>query len=189
MSQECYPFVVDTCCRDFPVCQWSLFLDIYIHFSICCLPGGAVVKNLLANAGDSGSIPGSGKRQPTPVFLPRESHGQRSLADYSPQACRVVHSWAHTFPRLCWVSVAARGVFSCSTQDLFSCSMWDLDPDQGLNSGLLHWERTVLALEHQGSPYQSSFDLVYGSFLAMQRILFLYNQITDISSLWMLSDG
>ena len=22
--------------------------------------------------------------QPTPVFLPRESHGQRSLADYSP---------------------------------------------------------------------------------------------------------
>ena len=24
------------------------------------------------------------KWQPTPVFLPRESHGQRSLADYSP---------------------------------------------------------------------------------------------------------
>ena len=61
--------------------------------------------------------------------------------------------------------------------------MWDLDPDQGLNPGLLHWERTVLALEHQGSPYQSSFDLVYGSFLAMKRILFLYNQITDISFL------
>ena len=96
MSQECYPFVVDICCRDFPVCQWSLSLDIYIHFSICCLPGGAVVKNPPANAGDSGSIPGSGKRQPTPVFLPRESRGQRSLADYSPQACRVGHSWAHT---------------------------------------------------------------------------------------------
>ena len=37
-----------------------------------------------------GSIPGSGRfpwrraRQPTPVFLPRESHGQRSLAGYSP---------------------------------------------------------------------------------------------------------
>ena len=37
-----------------------------------------------------GSIPGSGRSprkgngNPTPVFLPGESHGQRSLADYSP---------------------------------------------------------------------------------------------------------
>ena len=30
-------------------------------------------------------------RQPTPVFLPAESHGQRSLAGYSPQARRVGH--------------------------------------------------------------------------------------------------
>ena len=26
--------------------------------------------------------------QPTPVFLPRESHGQRSLAGYSPLGCK-----------------------------------------------------------------------------------------------------
>ena len=48
-----------------------------------------VVKNLPASAGDArdaGSIPGPGRRawQPTPVFLPRESHGQKSLAGYSP---------------------------------------------------------------------------------------------------------
>ena len=51
-----------------------------------------VVKNPPANARDIrdvGSIPGSGRSlggawQPTPVFLPRESHGQRSLMDYSP---------------------------------------------------------------------------------------------------------
>ena len=40
-----------------------------------------VVKNLPANAGDTtdtDSIPGSGKEwQPTPVFLPGESHGQK----------------------------------------------------------------------------------------------------------------
>ena len=45
-----------------------------------------LVKNPSANAGDvrdSGSIPESG-RQPTLVFLPVESHGQRSLAGYSP---------------------------------------------------------------------------------------------------------
>ena len=26
--------------------------------------------------------------QPTPVFLPGEAHGQRSLADYSPGGCK-----------------------------------------------------------------------------------------------------
>ena len=31
-----------------------------------------------------GKISWSGKRQPTPVFLPGESHGRRSLAGYSP---------------------------------------------------------------------------------------------------------
>ena len=31
-----------------------------------------------------GKIPWRRKRQPTPVFLPREVHGQRSLAGYSP---------------------------------------------------------------------------------------------------------
>ena len=53
-----------------------------------------VVKNPPANAGelrDAGSIPGSGRSpgggngNPTPVFLPGESHGQRSLAGYNPQ--------------------------------------------------------------------------------------------------------
>ena len=52
-----------------------------------------VVKNPPANAGDirdMGSIPGSErspwrrKWQPTPVFLPEESHGQRSLVGYNP---------------------------------------------------------------------------------------------------------
>ena len=43
-------------------------------------------KDTGCNAGDSGSIPGSGRRewQPTPVFLPGEFQGQRSLAGYSP---------------------------------------------------------------------------------------------------------
>ena len=57
-------------------------------------PGGSVVKNPPAKAGDTrdsrdiGSIPGWGKIpwrrkwQPTPVFLAGESHGQRSLMGY-----------------------------------------------------------------------------------------------------------
>ena len=53
-----------------------------------------VVKNPPANAGDltdMGLIPGLGRSpggerawQPTPVFLPGESLGQRSLVGYSP---------------------------------------------------------------------------------------------------------
>ena len=31
--------------------------------------------------------------QPTPVFLPRESHGQRTLVGYYPQGRRVRHNW------------------------------------------------------------------------------------------------
>ena len=58
-------------------------------------PSGLVIKNPLANAGNAGFDPWVGKIlwrrawQPTPVFLPEESHGQRSLVGYSPWGCRV----------------------------------------------------------------------------------------------------
>ena len=56
-------------------------------------PGGLVVKNPPANAGDTrltgfdpwvGKIPWRRKWQPSPVFLPGKSHGQRSLVGYCP---------------------------------------------------------------------------------------------------------
>ena len=52
------------------------------------LPGGLVGKNLPASVGDArviglipglGRSPGGGHGQPTPVFLPGDFHGQRSL--------------------------------------------------------------------------------------------------------------
>ena len=52
-------------------------------------PDGLVVKNTPANAGDTGSIPGSGRyplekrMATTPEFLPGKSQGQRSLVGYS----------------------------------------------------------------------------------------------------------
>ena len=60
-------------------------------------PGGSVVKNLPANAGDArdmGSIPGLGRSSaggngtPLQYFLPGKSHGQRSLVGYSPWCCK-----------------------------------------------------------------------------------------------------
>ena len=50
-------------------------------------PDGSMVKNLPGNAGDTGSIHGPvrslKKEMATPVFLPGNYHGQRSLVGYS----------------------------------------------------------------------------------------------------------
>ena len=46
-----------------------------------------MVNNQPDNAA-SGRFPWRRKWQPTPVFLPGESHGQRSLVGYSPWGCR-----------------------------------------------------------------------------------------------------
>ena len=79
----------------------SLISVTFLHshpWSLLLRPGGinSLAKNLPANARDTGLIPGSGrspgegkipwsrKRQPSPVFLPGKSHGQRSLAGYHP---------------------------------------------------------------------------------------------------------
>ena len=56
-------------------------------------PGGSDGKESACHAGDWGSIPRWGrypgeKWQPTPVFLPEEFHGQKSLVGYSPWGCK-----------------------------------------------------------------------------------------------------
>ena len=80
----------------------------------CCLfilgkklggfPGGSAVKNLPVNTGNpggSGSIPlgkirWRRKWQPTPIFLPGESRGQKSLVGYSLWGRKGVrHHWAN----------------------------------------------------------------------------------------------
>ena len=77
-----------------------------------------MVKNLLANAGDArercgfdhcvGKIPWRRKWEPTPVFLPRESHGQGSLAGCSPYVLKdsdttklTWHTQRETSPHSC----------------------------------------------------------------------------------------
>ena len=51
-----------------------------------------------------GKVPWRRKWQPTPTFLPGESHWQRSVVDYSPQGCResdttgwLTHTHTHTY--------------------------------------------------------------------------------------------
>ena len=66
-----------------------------------------VIKNLPANAKNTERLrlqPWVGKIlwrrvwQPTPVFLPEESHAQRSLEGYSPQRCKELDKTEETQP-------------------------------------------------------------------------------------------
>ena len=58
------------------------------HPYIWASPGGSVVKNPPANAGNPSSIPGSGKSPGEGNgFLPGKSHGERGVAGYG--------SWSH----------------------------------------------------------------------------------------------
>ena len=66
------------------------------------LPAELPVKNppvKVGYAGDSALIPGKipwrREWQPTPVFLPRKSYGQRSLVGYSPQGHKVSDMTEH----------------------------------------------------------------------------------------------
>ena len=75
--------------------QWTLVIfNAFLIDIVECFPGGSNGRESARNAGDPGSIPGSGRFpwrrewQPTPAFLPGESHGQRSLGGYSLWGCK-----------------------------------------------------------------------------------------------------
>ena len=77
--------------------KWSLCPRESVKIQHRGLPQWLSGKEPACNAGDSGSIPGSG-RSPgegngNPLqysFFPRKSHGQRSLVGYSPWGCKRV---------------------------------------------------------------------------------------------------
>ena len=66
-------------------------------------PGGSEANMSASNVGKPGfnpwvgKIPWSRKWQPTPVFLPEESPGRRSLIGYSPQGRKEsdMTEWVH----------------------------------------------------------------------------------------------
>ena len=80
--------------------NWLIFTFSLPTRSHLGFPGGSDGKASVCNAGDPGSIlgsgrsPGEGNGLTTPVFLPEEPHGQRSLVGYSPWGRRVRHDLA-----------------------------------------------------------------------------------------------
>ena len=67
--------------------------DSNSNFHCPPVSGDSDSKESACNAGDPGLIPrlgkspGEGNGNPSPAFLPGESHGQRSLKGYSPWGC------------------------------------------------------------------------------------------------------
>ena len=64
-------------------------------------PGGSVAKNLPANEGDMGSIPGSerspgkGNGNPIQYLSLKNSIDKRRMADYSPWCCKELEMTEH----------------------------------------------------------------------------------------------
>ena len=71
--------------------KWKFLENVFAcHCHSFCFPGGSNGKESACNAGDLGLIPWVGKIawrrewRTTPIFLPGEFQGQRSLVGYSP---------------------------------------------------------------------------------------------------------
>ena len=68
--------------------------------------GSSDGKECACNAGNPGSIPGLGRSSeewlPTPVFLPGDPHGQRSLAGYSLWSCKELDMTEHAMHCMPW---------------------------------------------------------------------------------------
>ena len=76
---------------------WHYWFSILRHLLFLCFPGGPIDKEPACQCRRHkryrfnpwvGKSPWSEAWQPTPVFLPEESHGQRSLAGYIPECCK-----------------------------------------------------------------------------------------------------
>ena len=106
----------------FPRLLKGVHLVEKISALFCVVSGSSVVKNPSASAGDVrdvalvpwiGKIPWRRRWQSAPVFLPGKSHGQRSLAGYSPRGRKRVGRDSATEP-------------ACTRLLLKSLSQWSI---------------------------------------------------------------
>ena len=105
-------------------------------------PGGAVVKNPPANAGDGGPISGWGDpleegTAAAPLFLPGEFHEWRNLAGYHPwgnkESDTTEHAHTHTHPLPPWIHLLLCFPMTCCA--LFNFILERQHPTLCLGSG------------------------------------------------------
>ena len=126
--------------------------------------------------------PGGGHDKATPVFLPGEFHGQRSLAHCSPQAhTRVGHNWSdlahiHTQEQLKWYKRPGLTCIFSETVTHFS-PVWLCDPmDCSLPGSSVHGILQVKTLEWVAMPFSkaSSWSRDRTQGLLYRRLIFYH---------------
>ena len=117
------------------------------------------------------------KWKPTPMFLPGESHGQRSLAGYSP--------WDQTWLTNIFIYTTAQSLVrphrrqptrlphpwgSPGKNTGVGCHslLQRIFPIQGLKLGLLYCRQILYCLSHQGSPWCTLLLLLLSHFSRVQ---------------------
>ena len=118
-----------------PSGRWGLvgLLSLLVKIESVGCPGGLAVKTPPVNAVDTGSISGredplEEETEPTPVFLPGRSHGQRSPEDYvqSIGSQRVEHD-EHACVCVCvCVCVCSISGGCCDSEQLSMCTSQQL---------------------------------------------------------------
>ena len=84
-------------------------------------PGGLVAKNLPANSGDAGLIPGGGNGNPLQT---EKFHGQRNLAGYSPWGRKESDMIEHEYCTLLRGWISAPDVEHVLSSSVVSDSLW-----------------------------------------------------------------
>ena len=139
-----------------------------------------------------GKIPWRRAWQPTPVFLPGESHGQRSLVGHSPWSYRIRHNWsdlAHTCQSFCaqnrpscWVSFLPGGWVRINqverpgrgTQEMHITKLLVLESETAESSYSFLWE----------SPIISASVTITQSKVVFPKLEFLWALETTLPQVW-----
>ena len=100
--------------------------DFILGLLIVTFPGGSVDSHLQCRRCRRhrlnpwvGKMPGRRRWQPTPVFLPGESHGQRSLVGYSPWSRK---EWDMTEPLITHTHSVVEGALQSHLPNLIQSS-------------------------------------------------------------------
>ena len=105
-----------------------------------------------------GKIPWRRKLQPTPVFLPVISHGQRIQPGYSPWGCKDSDTTEHLMWSVEMMKNESESLSSVQNSPGQTTGAGSLSllqgilPTQRSNSGLLYCGQIFYQLSHQGSP-------------------------------------
>ena len=124
-----------------------------------------MVKNLPANAGDTGSIPrserspGEGNGKLLQYSCLQNFHAQRNLAGYSPRSCKGLNTTEHTHTQspgsIIWLCVCVFITQSCILCNPVDCSLPGSSVHGILQARILEWVAIPFSRESSHPRYRT----------------------------------